>query len=144
MLLVLMVLTVVAVVMRKVFSRPVEGIQDLSEGGLLIVVFFSLAYAGWTGAHIFVDLAGGFIKGRASDYLNAAIRLICAVFFVVVTWQSAVQAMDAVEFGDAFTMIPVPLYPFYFVVAIGTGLYGLVLFLQAARSLAGLPDPETP
>ena len=39
MLLCLMVLTVVAVTLRK-FNNPILGTQDLSESGLVIVVFF--------------------------------------------------------------------------------------------------------
>ena len=62
----LMLLTVADVTLRK-FFEPIEGSQDISEGGLIVVVFLSIAYSGWTGGHIAVDLIGGVVKGRALD-----------------------------------------------------------------------------
>ncbi len=135
-----MLLTVVAVVTRKVFSAPIEGIQDLSEASLLVVVFFSLAYAGWTGAHIAVDFISAVLKGKASFYLDTVTRLVSAVFFGIVAWQTVHQALDALEYGEAYNMLPIPFYPFYFVVAFGTALFAVVLFLQAVRSLNCIPD----
>lgn len=137
-------LTVAAVFMRKVFSKPIEGIQDLSEASLLVVVFFSLAYAGWTGAHIAVDIISAVLKGRASDWLNVAVRLTGGALLTVVSWQTIRQGLDALEYGDGFNMLPIPFYPFYFIVAFGSGLYALVLFLQSLRTLKGLPDIKGP
>lgn len=142
-LLALMVLTVVAVTVRK-FNYPIEGTQDLSEAGLIVVVFFAMAYAGWTGGHIAVDLIGVLLKGRGLMVLEAFVRFCCAVFFVIVAWQSVRQGLDALEFGDGFNLVAIPHYPFFFVVAFGSGLYGLILFVLAARSACGLPDPKGP
>lgn len=136
----LMVLTVVAVTLRK-FNYPILGTQDLSESGLAIVVFFALAYSGWTGGHIAVDLISGILKGRALQLLDTTVRFCCAVFFVIVAWQSVRQGLDALEFGDGFNMLDIPHYPFFFVVAFGSGLYALVLFMLALRSACGLSDP---
>ncbi len=57
----LMGLTVVAVMMRYVFGAPILGAQDISEMSLVLVAFLGLAYSGWTGAHIAVDLIGGML-----------------------------------------------------------------------------------
>ena len=139
----LMMLTVVAVTVRK-FNYPIEGTQDLSEAGLIVVVFFAMAYAGWTGGHIAVDLIGVLLKGRGLMVLETLVRLSCAVFFVIVAWQSVRQGLDALEFGDGFNLVAIPHYPFFFVVAFGSGLYALILFVLATRSACGLPDPKGP
>ena len=73
MLLGLMFLTVVAVTVRK-FNFPITGTQDLSEAGLTIVVFFAIAYSGWTGGHIAVDLISGVLKGRGLRLLDTVCR----------------------------------------------------------------------
>ena len=137
----LMVLAVVAVTVRK-FNFPITGTQDLSEAGLTIVVFFAMAYSGWTGGHIAVDLIGGVLKERALQRLDTVSRFICGAFFVIVTWQTIRQGIDAFEQGDGFNLIDLPHYPFYFVVAFGSGLYALVLFVLAWRSARGLADPK--
>ena len=140
MLLALMVLTVVAVTLRKL-NYPIVGTQDLSEAGLITVVFFAMAYSGWTGGHIAVDLISGVLPGNGLRILDAVVRFCCGAFFVVVAWQSVRQGLDALEFGDGFNLIDMPHFPFFFVVAFGSGLYALVLLVLAARSATGLSDP---
>lgn len=139
----LMTLTFVAVSLRK-FNNPILGTQDLSEAGLTIVVFFGLAYSGWTGGHIAVDLISGVVKGRALRILDASVRFFCGIFFIIVAWQSIRQGLDALEFGDGFNLLDIPHFPFFFVAAFGSGVYALVLFLLALRSALGLPDPKKP
>ena len=134
----LMTLTVIAVTVRKA-NHPIIGAQDLSESGLIVVVFFAMAYSGWTGGHIAVDLIGA-IKGRSLDFLDCGVRTVCGLFFVVVTWMTFEHGLDALEFGDGFNLLPIPHWPFYFVIAFGSGLFSLVLFLLAARSAYGMPE----
>tara|TARA_R110002072_G_scaffold130040_17_gene268792 strand:+ start:821 stop:1327 length:507 start_codon:yes stop_codon:yes gene_type:complete len=135
----LMLLTVAAVSLRKA-NEPIFGAQDISESGLIAVVFFAMAYSGWTGGHIAVDLIGNVIKGRALELLDFGVRLVCGLFFIVVTWMSFEHGLDALEYGDAFNLLPIPHWPFYFIIAFGSGVFTLVLFLLAARSALGLPE----
>ena len=135
----LMMLTVAAVSLRKA-NHPIFGAQDISEAGLIAVVFFAMAYSGWTGGHIAVDLIGNVIKGRALRILDVGVRLVCGLFFIVVTWVTVVHGLDALEFGDGFNLLPILHWPFYFIVAFGSGVFTLVLFLLAARSACGLPE----
>ena len=142
-LLCLMVLTVVAVTLRK-FNNPILGTQDLSESGLIMVVFFAMAYSGWTGGHIAVDLIGAVVKGRALEMMDAVVRFVCGLFFVVVASQSLSQGLDALEFGDGFNLLDIPHFPFYFVIAFGSLIYALVLLLLSLRSALGLPEIKGP
>ncbi len=138
-LLCLMVLTVVAVVLRKL-NDPILGTQDLSESGLTIVVFFAMAYSGWTGGHIAVDLIGGVLKGRGLAVLDVVVRTTCALFLLVVAWQSGRQGLDALAFGDGFNLLDIPHYPFYFVIAFGCLVFSLVLFVLGLRSACGMSE----
>lgn len=80
----LMMLTVAAVSLRKI-NQPIFGTQDISEAGLITVVFFAMAYSGKTGGHIAVELIGNVIKGRALQMLDFGVRLVCGLFFIIVT-----------------------------------------------------------
>jgi TRAP-type C4-dicarboxylate transport system permease small subunit len=135
----LMVLTVVAVTLRK-FNNPIFGAQDLSESGLVVVVFFAMAYSGWTGGHIAVDLIGSFVKPRTLDVMDTITRAISGGFFLIVAWQSMRQGLDALEFGDGFNLLPIPHYPFFFIIAFGSAIFAFILFVLAARSAKGLPE----
>ncbi len=140
MLLCLMVLTVVAVVLRKM-NNPILGVQDLSESGLTIVVFCAMAYSGWTGGHIAVDLIGSALSPGVLRRIDAVARLFSGAFFLLVAWQCLRQGMDALEFGDGFNLLDIPHYPLFFFIAFGFALYSLVLFVLALRGARGLPDP---
>lgn len=135
----LMMLTVAAASLRKA-NHPIFGARDISEARLIAVVFFAMAYSGWTGGHIAVDLIGNVIKGQALQFLDVGVPLVCGLFFVVVNWMSIMRGLDALEFGDGFNLLPILHWPFYFVVAFGSGVFTLVLFLLAARSACGLPE----
>lgn len=139
MLMCLMALTVVAVTLRK-FNNPILGTQDLSEAGLTIVVFFAMAYSGWTGGHIAVDLIGNFVSARKLALVDAGVRVACGLFFVVVAWQSLSQGLDALEFGDGFNLLDIPHYPFYFVIAFGSLVFAFVLIVLGLRSACRLPE----
>lgn len=135
----LMLLTVAAVSLRKA-NNPIFGAQDISESGLIVVVFLAMAYSGWTGGHIAVDLIANAFKERTLQLLDFGVRMVCGLFYIVVTWMSIEHGLDALEFGDGFNLLAIPHWPFYFVIAFGSGLFGLVLFLLAARSFLGLPE----
>jgi len=135
----LMMLTVAAASLRKA-THPIFGARDISEARLIAVVFFAMAYSGWTGGHIAVDLIGNVIKGQALQFLDVGVPLVCGLFFVVVNWMSIMRGLDALEFGDGFNLLPILHWPVYFVVAFGSGVFTLVLFLLAARSACGLPE----
>ena len=139
MLMCLMALTVVAVTLRK-FNDPILGTQDLSEAGLTIVVFFAMAYSGWTGGHIAVDLIGNFVSARRLAVMDAAVRIVCGLFFLVVAWQSLGQGFDALEFGDGFNLLDIPHFPFYFVIAFGSLVFACVLVVLGLRSAYGFPE----
>ena len=136
----LMFLVCYAVFMRRVFNAPPLGGDELAALSLVPIVFLGFAYCGWTGGHIAVDLIGNVIKGRALQLLDVGVRLVCALFFIVVTWMTVIHGLDALEFGDEFNLLPIPHWPFYFVIAFGSGVFTFVLFLLAARSACGLPE----
>lgn len=135
----LMGLTVVAVTLRKANS-PILGAQDMSEAGLILVVFMAMAYSGWTGGHIAVDLIGSALRKRTLELLDVGVRSVSGLFFIVVTWMSAVHAMDAFEYGEGFNLLAIPHWPFYAMIAFGSALFALVLFVLALRSACGMPE----
>jgi len=136
----LMGLTVVAVVMRYVFNAPILGAQDISELSLVLVVFFALAHCGWTGGHVAVDLIGTVLKPKTLRWTDTLVRAISGLLFVYVAWQTMRQGLDAFEFGEASNLVEIPHFPFILVVAFGSTVYALVLFVQAVRVARGLPD----
>lgn len=135
----LMGLTVFAVVMRYVFHVPILGAQDISQLSLILVVFFGLAYCGWTGGHVAVDLLGAVVKPGVLRRTDTAIRMVSGVLFVGVTWQALARGLDALKYGEASNLVEIPHFPFFLVIAFCSAVYALVLFVQTVRVARGLP-----
>lgn len=123
----------------QVIDYP-QGIQDVSELGLLVVVFFGLAYTGWTGGHIAVDLLNNFISRRAQHWVDVFIHLVSAAIIAVLAWQSVEKGLVTIEDGEASHHVSIPFYPFYFVMAFGSLIFALVFCLQAWRAFRDAID----
>lgn len=140
-LMLLMLLTVYSVVMRYVFNAPPHFTLDASKMLLVPVVFLGLAYCGWTGGHIAVDLIGALGRPSLTRWTDVAVRLLCAALVGLLTWELAGLVASSIEFDEVTNLIELPHYPFVAVMVFGAGLYALVLVLLTLRSLAGKADP---
>lgn len=136
----LMLLTVVAVFTRKILNDPIIGVQDISEVSLVFVVFSAMAYAGWTGGHIAVDLIANAISDKVLRFIDTVIRTVSAILMAVLAWESALRAMEAYREGEATNLISIKLYPFFWVIAVGFALFALALFILAWRSATRTSD----
>ena len=136
-LLFLMFLTVYAVVMRYVFNAPILWALDVARVGLVVLVFFGLAYCGLTGGHIAVDFLSVFVPPCIVQISDVVIRSICVVLIGTMAWQAVLQGLDAIEMGEGTNELEIPLFPFFAVVAVGSVTYCIVLIIQVARAVRG-------
>jgi TRAP-type C4-dicarboxylate transport system permease small subunit len=133
-LLLLALLTVADVVLRWLWNAPIYGAQDLSEMGLVLVVFGSIAYCGRAGGHVAVDLFVGFFGRhfrRASDLL---VRSASIAIFAVLAWQAVRRGAASTDY-DVTNLIEIPRGPFYYFVGFGAGLYCAILLFEALLSV---------
>lgn len=138
----LMVLTVVAVVMRKAVQSPILGVDDLSEVSLLLLVFLSMAYCGRTQGHIYVDLIAGLVRAGVLRLLDVIVQLVGGAVLMFIAWNTIGRAIEALSQNEATNLLFLPLYPFYLVVAIGFALYAAVLIVQGIRAASGADNVE--
>ena len=134
-LLALLFYTVLDVLLRYVFNAPFRGSLEFTQFLMSVIVFLGLAYCGWTGGHIAVDLFEGQLSRRWLRYLPAFLSLISAVLFAVIAWyslQNGIQNMHRVS-----NMLRWPYYPFVFATAFGSVVFAVVLFAQSVRAVRG-------
>ena len=133
-LLALMVFTVIDVVLRYFFNAPFRGSLEMTEYAMALIVFFSLAYCGWTGSHIAVDLLDKWLDKPSLRLLPSFMALMGGLLFAVVAWRMTVEAFDAVS--QVSNMMRIPHYPFRLAGAFGSAVFSAVLFIQAWQYLA--------
>jgi TRAP-type C4-dicarboxylate transport system permease small subunit len=138
-LLVLMVYTVLDVVLRYGFNRPLSSALEFTEFSMALIVFLALAYTGWTGGHIAVDLFEKWLDRPGLRFLPSLIAFLGAALFVVVAWQATRETLTTID--QVSNMLRWPHAPFRFVVAFGAAMFAVVLFIQGVAALRRrIPD----
>ena len=137
-LLVLMVYTVVDVILRYAFNSPFSGSVEFTEFAMAVIVFLAIAYTGWTGGHISVDLLEKALDRPSLRFLPALIAFSGGVLFALIAWLSTRETIVTID--QASNMLIWPHYPFRFTVAFGAAMFAAVLFVQALQALRRGPN----
>src|SRR5262245_39433785 len=121
-LVILMMVTVLDVLMRYLFNRPIRVSLDTVEIMLLVFVFNSMAAAFFGRRHIVIDLLDGVLGPRLTSVLIRIADLLSVLCLLLLAWAMLLPASQAYQYGDAKMELPVPIY---------------VLWIIALISLAG-------
>ncbi len=126
----LMLITTADVAGRYFFNQPLTGVFDLTHFAVLIMVFFGLAYCGFRGGHVAIELLYDRLNRRVAKILDRVINLVGATFFLVIAWRTVVQSIDIKEFKESSQLLLIPFYPFYWLVAFGCVVFAIVMLMR--------------
>jgi TRAP-type C4-dicarboxylate transport system permease small subunit len=129
----LMVYTVLDVVLSFAFSRPFSGSLEITEFAMSAIVFLGIAYCGWVGGHVAVDILERPLEDRRLRFVSVILTFVSALLFVAIAWLTLDEALSTMS--RVSNMMRWPHYPFQFIVAFGSAMYALVLFIQCWRLL---------
>ena len=128
-------MTVLDVVLRRIFNRPLSASLEISQLMLLVVVFTSVAYCGMKKSHISIDAVAARLPDKFQKVLHCVIDFLGMLLFMTMGWASIVLALDKLETHSVTGILPIPVYPFIFVISFGSLLLGVVLLVQFLNSL---------
>jgi TRAP-type C4-dicarboxylate transport system permease small subunit len=133
----LMVLFVAAdVVGRYFFSKPIKGDYEFVEVMTGLVISLSLAYALVVDQHVRVNI----LTSRCSQRIQVLSDILSyfsgLAVFTVASWQTIVYANSLRRTGLLIGVLPIPTYPFVYVVAVGFISLSLVFLVRFIHSLA--------
>ena len=137
-LMLLMGYTVLDVVLRKLFNRPFSGSLELTEFAMSLIVFLGIAYCGWTGGHVAVDILERPLENPRLRFVPVILTLAGAVLFAAIAWLTAAEALSSMH--RVSNMMRWPHWPFQLTVAFGAAMYALVLLIQAIRLVPRKPS----
>ncbi|WP_172328853.1 TRAP transporter small permease [Mangrovicoccus sp. HB161399] len=126
----LVILIVAGVVMRYAFGQPILGSNEIIQLAAVALVMSALPYCTSLNGHVGVDVFDRFLGHfgrRAGDVLA---RCLSGWVLGVLCHRAVLKALDAAEFGDATNMLGLPLWPFYAILAAGTGLVVVIFLIQ--------------
>jgi TRAP-type mannitol/chloroaromatic compound transport system permease small subunit len=131
-------------------GRPLEGVIDWVELGMVTFAFLGAAYCQRNGSHVRMELLMGQLRGRVLWALEAVAVSIAFFYIVVIAYKSYTENfMWAFELGDTTMDIYLPVWPSKLVVPIALALlatrlainiWGYVrLFLDPTKVPIGVP-----
>jgi len=136
----LMIYTCADVVLRYIFNRPFSGSIEVTEFAMALIVFLGLAWCGWLGGHVAVDILERPLENPRLRFVPVILNFISGVLFLGIAWFTVDEALATMS--RVSNMMRWPHYPFQFIVALGSAMYGVVLFIQCFRMLREPPGGE--
>jgi TRAP-type C4-dicarboxylate transport system permease small subunit len=132
-LLLMMAVTIVDVFLRYVFNRPLASVWEFTEFSMTAIVFLGIAYCGWTGGHISVDILEKWLDRPSLRYLPALISFSCGLLLALIAYRATLETLATIQ--QVSNMLRWPHYPFRFTGVFGSALLAAVFFIQGAMSL---------
>jgi TRAP-type C4-dicarboxylate transport system permease small subunit len=136
----LMLYTVLDVVLRYGFNRPFSSSVEVTEFAMAAIVFLGLAYCGWTGGHVAVDIMQRSLDDPRLRFVPVILTFVSALLFAAIAWFTAIEALTTMH--RVSNMLKWPHYPFMLAVAFGAALFAVVLLIQTVQLLLGKAPPE--
>lgn len=129
---------------RKTFGA-LPGALEFSEALMVPAVFLPLMFVQMKREHVFVSVATLGLPLRTQAFLDGVAALIGVLIFAFLTWLGLVKALDAfavLEYRVA--IISVPIWPFRWIIPLGTALLVLQLVLTAIHEFSRAFGEEEP
>jgi TRAP-type C4-dicarboxylate transport system permease small subunit len=135
---VMMMLTVVDVILRYIFDRPIMGSMELTEYLMVCVGTLGLAWCALQGAHIKVELIVSKFPPRLQKVMDSFNYILLIGISGLIASQTFMRALTARRLHIASSMLDVPQYPFVLVTTFSyllLFLTSIVLMIHAVSSL---------
>ena len=136
----MVLLTITDVILRRIFNHPLSSSLELSQVMLVIVVFSSVAYCGIKRGHVRIDALTSQFSPKIQTILKSMTGLFGVLLFSAMGWGSIVLALDKLANQSVTGILPIPVYPFVFLVAFGSILLALILLVRFIDSLISMEN----
>jgi TRAP-type transport system small permease protein len=130
-LLAMMLLTVVDVVGRYVFNRPLRGAFELTELMLLVLIFAGLPLVSYADEHVTMDFIDRLLSPRGQLVLRRGTQVISAVLMLLLAWLVWFKADRIWAYRDTTDVLRIVYGPFVYFMAVTIGLAGLIHLYKA-------------
>lgn len=133
----LMVLFVAAdVVGRYFFSKPIKGDYEFVEVMTGMVISLSLSYTLVVDQHVRIKILTSRCSQKTQLISDILTYFSGFAVFALASWQTIVYANSLRVSGLFIGVLPIPTYPFVYIVAISFISLGLVFLVKFVHSLA--------
>ena len=122
----MMALTVVDVVARYVFNRPLRGAFEVTELMLLVLIFAGLPLVSFSDEHATMDFIDRVLGSRAQRWLERGVQLVNGAFMLLLAWLVWLKANRIWGYRDTTDVLRILYGPFVYFMAVTLALAGLI------------------
>jgi TRAP-type C4-dicarboxylate transport system permease small subunit len=138
------VLVTASVLMRWLFSAPIDGDFEYVKMATAIAVFSYLPYTQARRGNIMVDTFTGWLSPRARALADAFWDLAYAALMAYLTYCLVFGTLGALRSGETTMQRQIVLWPSIAICTALAGLVALTALLTAARLIASKPSGAPP
>ena len=117
-------------IMRKALNSPIVGAEDVLILLLVVIVALSVPLGARAGAHIEIEVLESRMSAWFAKWSMVFVKLLGVLLLVTMAWRLWHAGQSAVRFGETTQQLLISYEPFYYLLAISTALYALVLVLD--------------
>ena len=121
-----MVLTFADVVGRYLLNKPIRGAFELTELGLVVLIFAGLPLVSHADEHVTMDFIDRILPAGLRRAWIRVMHAVCAAIMFFLTWQAWLKADKIAGYGDTTDVLLIPIGPFVYFMAVMIGLTGVV------------------
>ncbi len=140
----LMLMVAIDALGRKVASA-LPGALEFSEALMIPAVFLPLMFVQMKREHVFVGVVTMGLSVRTQSLIDGIAAVIGIVLFGFLTWLAVEKAIQStVVWEYRIAVMAVPIWPFRWIIPLGTGLLVLQLVLTAKQEFGRAFGVEEP
>lgn len=122
----MMVLTFFDVVGRYLLNRPIRGAFEITELGLLVLIFAGLPLVSHADEHVTMDFIDRILPQRIARAWIRVMHVICAAIMFFLAWQVWIKANRIASYSDTTDVLRITIGPFVYFMSLMIGLTGVV------------------
>lgn len=130
-LMVMMVIMVADIALRYLLNIPLMGSYEIVEFLMVIVVFFQLAQTEQEDGHIRVTMLVDRFPKKVRQSLNVLLLLLSSAIMGLAGYAAVIQTFVVKGKNLTSAVLFIPVYPFVFLLAIGSFMFMLTLLLKS-------------
>lgn len=123
----IMIVTVVDIAGRYFLAQPFGGTVELTEIGMVLIVFFGLALTERERRHVTIDVLYSRLPASVRRIVGLAAQLVGVAVVAVGGWNLIGFHAQMRDGGYTTAVLGIPIHPLVLAAAAGMALYGLVM-----------------
>lgn len=135
----------VDITLRYTIKVSILGAYEIIEYLMVIAITFCMAHTEMHNGHVKVSMLTERFGPRLYQITRSFGYLIQSVMLFFVMFANIQQAHYIKTAHSTSAIHKIPAYPFYYVIAVGFGIFGLVMLLQTIETICNSPrhDEDT-